>query len=411
MPVLASKSTCTGCLACLDRCPHNAIEEYNGPDGHRYVRVNHDKCVECKLCEKTCPVVNGFSYGEQSLESEFLAGWSEVDSLRDNGATTGVFGTVASAFIHNGGFVATAVMDGLRCRYILTDSAYDIPRMQGSKYTSSNPGDIYSRILDRLKKKERVLFCGLPCHAGALLNFIPPVLQENLYVIDLICGGVSSPLLIEEFAKVHPDMESILSFRNKADGWKPSGFRYNFTYATKDGRIISQPPGTRNLVTDGFACELTDRYSCYGCRFARSHRKSDMTIGDLWGDRDFPAEHRRGVSSLIVHTAKGRELIRQSRIHTSAVDPRKVLAPNHRIFNGASIKKYFPERRMIGFNFRHLPYKVLLRIYGGDLRTKNILWWPVALYRVITFRLADFVSRRKSAGILSEIFKTSSNRK
>lgn len=403
MPVLASKSTCTGCMACLDRCPHNAIEVCQGSDGHRYVRVNQNLCVECKLCEKTCPIVNGFSYGEQSLKSDFLAGWSEEDNLRDCGATSGIFGTIASAFIQNGGFVAAAVMDGLECKYILTNSAEDIKRMQGSKYTSSNPGNIYSQIFEKLKKKESVLFCGLPCHAGALLNFIPKVLQENLFIIDLVCGGVSSPILIEKFAEVHPDIKSIISFRDKANGWKPTGFRYNFTYATKDGKIISQTPGSKNLVTDGFACELTDRYSCYNCSFAKAHRKSDITIGDLWGDKDFPAEHRRGVSSLIVHSDKGRTLIEQSHLHTSKIEPRKVLVPNHRIFNGASIKRYFPERKMIGFNFKHLSYSSLQRIYAGDLRTKNILWWPMALYRLISFRLADFISKRKSSKILSQI--------
>lgn len=403
MPVLASKSTCTGCMACLDRCPHNAIEVCQGSDGHRYVRVNQDLCVECKLCEKTCPIVNGFSYGEQSLKSDFLAGWSEVDNLRDCGATSGIFGTIASAFIQNGGYIAAAVMDGLECKYILTNSAEDIKRMQGSKYTSSNPGNIYSQIFEKLKKKERVLFCGLPCHAGALLNFIPKVLQENLFIIDLVCGGVSSPILIEKFAEVHPDIKSIISFRDKANGWKPTGFRYNFTYVLKDGKIISQTPGSKNLVTDGFACELTDRYSCYNCSFAKVHRKSDITIGDLWGDKDFPAEHRRGVSSLIVHSDKGRALIEQSHLHTSKIEPRKVLVPNHRIFNGASIKRYFPERKMIGFNFKHLSYSCLQRIYAGDLRTKNILWWPIALYRLISFRLADFISKRKSSKILSQI--------
>lgn len=390
-------------MACLDRCPHNAIEAYHDSDGQLYVRVNHDICVECKLCEKTCPVVNGFSYGEQSLESEFLAGWSEVDNLRDCGATSGIFGTIASAFIQNGGYVAAAVMNGLDCKYILTDSAEDIPRMQGSKYTSSDPGKIYSQIFEKLKKKHSVLFCGLPCHAGALLNFIPKVLRENLYIIDLVCGGVSSPILIEKFAEVHPDIKSIISFRDKSSGWKPTGFRYNFTYSTKDGEIISQTPGSKNIVTDGFACELTDRYSCYNCSFAKVHRKSDITIGDLWRDKDFPAEHFRGVSSLIIHSDKGRALINQSRLHTAEIEPQKVLAPNHRIFNGTSIKKYFPERRLIGFNFKHLPYSYLQRIYAGDLHTKNILWWPLALYRLLSFRIADLISKRRSSKILSKI--------
>ena len=69
MPKLASINTCTGCMACGDICPKNAISAVNGYDGHRYVETDTSLCVECNLCEKTCPVVNGDVYGENSLKS------------------------------------------------------------------------------------------------------------------------------------------------------------------------------------------------------------------------------------------------------------------------------------------------------------------------------------------------------
>ena len=405
MPELASKQKCTGCMACKDICPKDAIYSVIGADGHRYVKIDNDLCVECKLCEKTCPIINGTSYGENSLKSEFYAGWSNDRLIRDNGATSGLFGSIADSFIRKGGLVAGAIMDGLECKYILTNSLDDIGKLQGSKYTSSNPSEIYKTVLENLKCGKMVLFSGLPCHVAALLSFIPIKFQTKLYTIDLICGGVSSPKLIERFVLEKKNIASILSFRNKKNGWKPNGYRYSLTYLSKHGDTISESQYTRNLVTDGFACELTDRYSCYNCNFNGCHRKSDMTIGDLWKDKLFATEHYRGVSSIIVHSEKGNTLIKSSAITLKKINPKNILYPNHRIFNGKSIKAYFPERQLIGWAFKWLDYKSLLRIYAGDLKTRNFLWWPMAAYRLISFRIADMYQRRLSNKILNKLFK------
>lgn len=405
MPNLASKSTCTGCMACVDKCPHHAIFINRGNDGHRYVSIDYNICVECKLCEKTCPVVNEFIYGENNLGSDFFAGWSNDSTYRKNGATSGIFGTLARTFIENGGWVAGAVMDGLECKYILTNSVNDIDKLQGSKYTTSNPVGIYKQILERLKLQEPILFSGLPCHVAALLSYVPIKLQQDLFTIDLICGGVSSSLLIEKFADNIQNLDSIISFRNKINGWKPNGFKYSLTYETEDGVIHTESSNQRNLVTDGFACELTDRMSCYDCNFSKTHRKSDLTIGDLWKDDMFTNEHFNGVSSLIVHSPKGKKILDQSPVMINKIAARQVLIPNSRIFNGKSIKKIFPERKLIGLLFKYLSYKSLLRIYGSDLKTSNIVWWPFAVYRVMSFRIAQAFRERSNKRILAKLFK------
>lgn len=405
MPELATKQTCTGCMACKDKCPKEAITSVIGTDGHRYIGIDINRCIDCKICEKTCPVVNSYSYGENNLRSKFYAGWSENKSIRDKGATSGIFGTIADSFIKTGGFVAGAIMDGLRCKYILINSLDDLEKLQGSKYTSSNPSGIYKAVLDELKQGEKVLFSGLPCHVAALLNYVPAKLQTKLFTIDLICGGVSSPKLIERFASEKSDIASILSFRNKRNGWKPDGYRYSLTYLTHDGQMHSEPQAARNLITDGFACELTDRFSCYNCRFCGSHRKSDLTIGDLWRDKDFSKEHFNGVSSIIIHSKKGQDLIDSSAIYHTEVNPKKILNPNSRIFNGKSLKSYFPERIFMGFLFKHLSYKSLLKVYASDFRTKNILWWPIAGYRILSFKLSDAIRRKSDKKILNQIFK------
>ncbi|MHB1483865.1 MAG: NADH-quinone oxidoreductase subunit NuoB [Saccharofermentanales bacterium] len=44
---------CTGCGACVSRCPSNAIIMENGHDS---IGINYDECIFCSLCEEICPV-------------------------------------------------------------------------------------------------------------------------------------------------------------------------------------------------------------------------------------------------------------------------------------------------------------------------------------------------------------------
>lgn len=402
MPELATRHTCTGCVACVDKCPHKAITSFIQSDGHRYVEVNHNLCVECKLCEKVCPKVNGFSYGENTLKSDFFAGWSKSETIRRRGATSGLFGAIAISFIENGGMVCGAVMDGLECVYIITDSLNDIDRIQGSKYTSSDPRGIYKEILQRLKEDRKILFSGLPCHVAALLCYIPKKYGDNLFTVDLICGGVPSLNLINKFKETHPDIKTIVSFRDKSQGWKPDGFRYTLTYENMAGEKI-RCSGRRNLITDGFACELTDRYSCYNCNFAFSSRKSDITIGDLWKDKIYSAQHFDGVSSIIAHSEKGEKLLKDSNIEFKKHEAGLILKANRRLYNGFSYLQWFPERRMMVPLFRWLRYKTLLKIYGSDISIKDILWMPFGAYRKLSFKLCELLNNHRNKKILKRI--------
>lgn len=405
MPKLASKKTCTGCMGCLDRCPKAAISIQQGKDGHRYIKLDSELCIECGLCEKVCPVVNDLEWGSENLESKFFAAWSNDDLIRRNGATSGVFGGLAKHILSKGGVAVGTKMVGLECQYCAIDSIEDLKELQGSKYTSSNPAGIYKEVQRFLKEGRTVLFCGLPCHVAACLSFIPPLLRKNLFTVDLICGGVSSPILLDIFARNTSGFRKVVTFRSKENGWHPKGFRYNFRYLDGNGKVVESQKGNRNLVTDGFACELTDRYSCYKCSFSYPQRKSDMTIGDLWGDTEFKSEHKNGVSVVISHSAKGHELLSSSDIVITPIEPRKVLVGNRRIFYGWSIKRFFPERILSGFFLNKLSYGAVKKIYASDLKTLNILWWPFAAWRIMSFKLADAVLQIRSNKKLKKLFK------
>ena len=88
-------------------------------------------------------------------------------------------------------------------------------KFAGSKYVKSNPKNIYSKIHERLKQGDRVLFIGLPCQVAALNNYIKD--KKNLYTVDLICHGSPSPIILEKYlAENYVDIRKIkdLNFRN-----------------------------------------------------------------------------------------------------------------------------------------------------------------------------------------------------
>jgi len=48
---IVNKDKCTGCGACIDVCPNDAIEIIDGA-----AQINNDKCRNCGLCIGECPV-------------------------------------------------------------------------------------------------------------------------------------------------------------------------------------------------------------------------------------------------------------------------------------------------------------------------------------------------------------------
>ena len=48
---------CTGCSACYTACAHNAITMQYDEEGFEYPVVNQDVCIDCGLCQITCPVL------------------------------------------------------------------------------------------------------------------------------------------------------------------------------------------------------------------------------------------------------------------------------------------------------------------------------------------------------------------
>lgn len=47
---------CTGCGACVQRCPKRCISWTTKEFGFRYPQIDKETCINCGLCERVCPI-------------------------------------------------------------------------------------------------------------------------------------------------------------------------------------------------------------------------------------------------------------------------------------------------------------------------------------------------------------------
>ncbi|UVO97542.1 4Fe-4S dicluster domain-containing protein [Bacteroides sp. BFG-257] len=58
---ICNKINCCGCNACVQICPQKCIIMEEDYEGFLYPKIELQKCINCRLCEKVCPVLNRFS--------------------------------------------------------------------------------------------------------------------------------------------------------------------------------------------------------------------------------------------------------------------------------------------------------------------------------------------------------------
>lgn len=109
------------------------------------------------------------------------------DEVRNKSSSGGAAMELSRAFVVYGGIVCScAFRDGV-FGFEFVETVDDLLKFVGLKYVKSNPVGIYEKINDKLKKKIKLLFIGLPCQISSLKKFFSSKYQENLYTIDLIC--------------------------------------------------------------------------------------------------------------------------------------------------------------------------------------------------------------------------------
>ena len=386
IPQLASKHDCTGCMACVGSCRVFALTMQKDSDGHGYPVLDIEKCVKCLRCEQVCQNTRDFAGNNDIHLSTPYAVWANEESLR-NHSTSGGFAAAASKyFVENNNGVIGVAFDGRSAKHIYVDNDYELSKFQGSKYVWSDASEVYSSIAEHLPHQS-VLFFGTGCQvAGVLARFHNHPNRDRLYTIDLICGGVPSDLLMQTFFKENPNVEAITSFRTKR--------KYELKGIVK-GKEVLLPK--QALPLSGFCAEQTMRYSCYNCPFSFAHRRSDITIGDLWGDC-FPKDQReKGVSLVVIHSKRGLQLLHEIDVSAQSIAWNEILITNKRLVFGLTPITFI--RHNLERNYHHMSSKRFTRIYSNSSTLKHPMGFAIRIWIHLLRKLNDI----KCANLIKQI--------
>ena len=154
-------SACVGCFSCRCICPHNAIEIAPDSEGFIYPNVIQDKCIQCGLCLKVCPVSNAHDTTPNRIKA-YYGKMSDRDIVKKS-SSGGAFTAFAQRVIEEDGIVFGAVFDKETKRIIYSDSeSCSLDELRKSKYVASETGDIFKKVKMEYRKVEK--FCSVVCH-------------------------------------------------------------------------------------------------------------------------------------------------------------------------------------------------------------------------------------------------------
>lgn len=188
---LKDKSNCCGCSSCVQACPKKCLEMLEDEEGFLYPHKNVQKCIDCGLCKKVCPIKQKFGKCEAK---EIFAVKNEIDEERINSSSGGFFICLAKFVLSQKGVVFGAVFDtDFEVHHVAAKSMEELSGMLGSKYVQSRIESTYKETLEYLKDGRLVLFTGTPCQIKGLYSFLKNKRYSNLLTMDFLCHGVPSP--------------------------------------------------------------------------------------------------------------------------------------------------------------------------------------------------------------------------
>lgn len=307
---ITDKTKCCGCNACAQICPKHCITMKLDNEGFLYPKVDTNTCIDCGLCEKTCPQINPTERDNRETPKVYAA-YAKQDDLRMRSTSGGVATLLAEQMLKSGAYICGAVYEEkFKVKLIVTRNEDDIKRIQTSKYIQAEVGNVYSEIKTLLDKGEKVFVCTMPCQIAGLYRYLRKE-YNNLYTCDLVCKGVPPHKLLRAFVKSLEEKQgseciSVWSkYKNDKMPWGRLGSQYSF----KNGKIIYTNGQTDKYMQLFLGTGFVVRPSCMECQFKGIPRISDISCGDFWGIRDCSKiDADKGVTVVMLNNKKAEHL-------------------------------------------------------------------------------------------------------
>lgn len=361
---LSHREQCCGCTSCATICPTKAITMQADALGFMYPHIDKEKCINCGLCEKACnfkKLVKEPLAADKSSQIYAcrMKDMQEVAKSQSGGATE----AIAEWILANGGVVYGAAFgEHFKVEHQRAENQSERDKQRGSKYVQSDIGNCFEKVRNDLKDGRYVLFTGTGCQVSGLLQYIQSAKIDStkLYTCDLICHGVPSPKLwqdyvtyLEEKKLKKPITKAV--FRDKEHyGWKS----HKETFFTSFTSFTS--------FTYIFYDHIAFRPSCKICPYASTKRLSDFTVCDFWGyEKTVPemGNDNKGLSLMFVSTEKAKKAFDEfnSKLNYKEMDEKDVLQPNmqHPTIMNINTEKF--ENDYINHGFEYI-----MRKYGHE---------------------------------------------
>ena len=383
-------------------------------EGFLRPEIENERCVGCGLCQKVCPVNNPVVRNEAPLS--IYSGWSKNEETRLSSASGGAFTELATYFIEqlHGVVFGVAMNDKLEACHIAVECTDDLQRVQGSKYIQSNVNESYRQAEHCLKDGRKVLFSGTPCQIAGLRTYLRKE-YVNLYTVDLICHGVPSKRLFDDYIKyIEKKLQHRVydvKFRCKKSSWIFFNMAVN-SHVEKGSRKVSyeyegfyySDPFIRGFLRDNAL-----RPSCYQCQYTSTSRVADFTLADWWGYKAERVEdegfEQKGVSLIFANSQKAQMIVPNLNLLLSEKTIEQAKRTNHSL----AYPFVKPASHSLFWNdYNNLPFDMIVEkwLYPERLSLSRYFYYymkPSRLRRVVIlfFCLTEHMLRKFNVELFS----------
>lgn len=303
---LIDKNHCTGCGACVNACPFDAIAMVSDVEGFLHPRVDSVRCVDCGKCTRACPLLSQSVAPEQVGKNPLCGCSGDIDVWRTS-ASGGAFTEVCNALSGANPIVFGAKFEDVSCVvHKCVEGVDSIGLLRKSKYVQSDIGFSLRECKRYLEAGRQVIFSGTPCQIAGLSGFLGKE-YPNLLTVEFICHGVGSPKVFGSCLK------------NLEKKYGKEIVSYTFRHKTDDPKLLNHYVSRIKFADDSICVVVDDLYnrlflsqailrsSCVGkCRFRDEKRFADITLCDCRGERRlYPDKDEKNWSVVVANTTKG----------------------------------------------------------------------------------------------------------